>query len=322
MLISKDEFSRRHNIRAVDVLVYIKRNLIACKGRMIDMSNKKNIVFLDIRNAIPNSHNTKKCYKCNKEKDLSLFYKKTETKVYIRRDPRSGVVTMCKTCYSEKQKQSRKRNAAAFKIATKKRYDRKRALMILNGKKCPDCNTIKDVSFFKTETKSLSSRCVQCREIAKENYRIKKNKERADRRKAYPEKHLAYNKSYRSLPEKKVIRNARLADRKKIDKVFVFKSRVRRSLAYSLNKKGFSKKFDLETILGCSIDVLISHFESKFTNGMSWENIGEWHIDHKIPLYIAKTEEEVIKLNHYTNLQPLWAIDNLKKGKNLIHAPL
>jgi hypothetical protein len=47
---------------------------------------------------------------------------------------------------------------------------------------------------------------------------------------------------------------------------------------------------------------------------MSWENHGEWHIDHIVPLSSAITEEELRKLSHYTNLQPLWATDNLSKG--------
>lgn len=51
---------------------------------------------------------------------------------------------------------------------------------------------------------------------------------------------------------------------------------------------------------------------------MTWNNYGKWHIDHIIPISSAKTEEEVIKLNHYTNLQPLWAKDNLKKGNKII----
>jgi len=46
---------------------------------------------------------------------------------------------------------------------------------------------------------------------------------------------------------------------------------------------------------------------------MNWHNKGKWHIDHIIPLKAAKTEFEVIALNHYTNLQPLWAKDNLTK---------
>ena len=50
---------------------------------------------------------------------------------------------------------------------------------------------------------------------------------------------------------------------------------------------------------------------------MSWENMGKWHIDHIIPLSTAITEEDVIRLCHYTNLQPLWAEDNLKKSNKL-----
>lgn len=50
---------------------------------------------------------------------------------------------------------------------------------------------------------------------------------------------------------------------------------------------------------------------------MTWDNYGKWHIDHIVPLVSAKTEEEMYKLCHYTNLQPLWALDNIKKGDNL-----
>jgi hypothetical protein len=47
---------------------------------------------------------------------------------------------------------------------------------------------------------------------------------------------------------------------------------------------------------------------------MSWDNYGEWHVDHMMSLAMAKSKHEAEKLCHYTNLQPLWAKDNLKKG--------
>ena len=47
---------------------------------------------------------------------------------------------------------------------------------------------------------------------------------------------------------------------------------------------------------------------------MTWNNLGEWQINHIIPVSSAKTEEEMIKLNHYLNLQPLWESDNIRKG--------
>jgi len=67
--------------------------------------------------------------------------------------------------------------------------------------------------------------------------------------------------------------------------------------------------------------IVFEHFESLFTNGMCWNNMGQWHIDHIIPLSTAITEEDVIRLCHYTNLQPLWAEDNLKKSNKLDWSP-
>ena len=69
-------------------------------------------------------------------------------------------------------------------------------------------------------------------------------------------------------------------------------------------------------ILGSDALTIKQHFEKLFREGMSWENFGVWQIDHKIPLYSGKTEDEISRLCHYMNLQPLWEAENLKKGKN------
>lgn len=81
----------------------------------------------------------------------------------------------------------------------------------------------------------------------------------------------------------------------------------------SFNRKS-AKTIEL---LGCSIEFFKFHLESKFLSGMNWENRGKygWHIDHIKPCSsfdLSKPEEQK-KCFHYTNLQPLWAIDNLKK---------
>lgn len=72
---------------------------------------------------------------------------------------------------------------------------------------------------------------------------------------------------------------------------------------------------EVDESLGCSRDELCSHIESRFTEGMTWENMKEWHIDHVKPLssFNVLDPSERKKANHFSNLQPLWAIDNLKK---------
>lgn len=71
--------------------------------------------------------------------------------------------------------------------------------------------------------------------------------------------------------------------------------------------------------LGCTVEFYKKYIEEKFEEGMSWENHGEWHIDHIIPLkYDDPTMEQVIERLHYTNTQPLWARDNLFKGNRFI----
>lgn len=77
-------------------------------------------------------------------------------------------------------------------------------------------------------------------------------------------------------------------------------------------KGGKSKR--TEEVLGCSFEEMKEYLEQRFSKGMSWDNYGEWEIDHIIPLASATTEEQLYELNHHTNLQPLWAEDNRSKG--------
>ena len=68
--------------------------------------------------------------------------------------------------------------------------------------------------------------------------------------------------------------------------------------------------------LGCTVSELRSYLEAQFLPGMSWENMGKWHIDHIKPLagFDLTNRECFLEACHYTNLQPLWAVDNIRKG--------
>ncbi len=101
------------------------------------------------------------------------------------------------------------------------------------------------------------------------------------------------------------------------DPIFKFKHNVRHLIYNSFKRYengGWCKSKQTEEMLGCTMEEFIQHLKSQFKQGMTIENHGEWEIDHIIPLSSANTKEEIEKLNHYTNLQPLWLRENRSKG--------
>ena len=101
------------------------------------------------------------------------------------------------------------------------------------------------------------------------------------------------------------------------DEVFASKEFYRRGIRGCL-KEAMQGRFwrfgKIVKALGCSGEEFLSHIVNQFQEGMTLDNYGEWEIDHDSPLGKAKTIEEVIKLNHYSNLKPLWEKDNKNKG--------
>ena len=102
------------------------------------------------------------------------------------------------------------------------------------------------------------------------------------------------------------------------DPLYKFSHIIRATIWNAFAKRKYTKSKKTENILGCSIKWFEEYIESLFTEGMSWELIGkEIHLDHIIPISIARNEKEVIMLNHWTNFQPLWADENRKKSDKL-----
>ena len=91
-----------------------------------------------------------------------------------------------------------------------------------------------------------------------------------------------------------------------------------RKNSISLKKAGSAVKD-----LGCTLEFLEKHIEGQFQEGMTWDNYGEWEVDHIVPL--AKLDltnpEDFAKACHYSNLQPLWWQDNLKKSDKVLQSP-
>lgn len=99
------------------------------------------------------------------------------------------------------------------------------------------------------------------------------------------------------------------------DPVFRLSQRLRGSINQSFKKKGYKKTSRTYKLLGTDFKTVFNHIEKQFLKDMNWDNntINGWHIDHIIPLASATTKEELIKLFHYTNLQPMWADENRSK---------
>lgn len=127
-----------------------------------------------------------------------------------------------------------------------------------------------------------------------------------------PEKRKQYRENYK--PRKQEQRK----ERRDTDPIFNLTNRMRCRLRKYLTILNITKKNKTFEIVGCSPEFLKEHLESQFTDGMTWDNRSEWHIDHIIPLSSAQTEDEFYKLCHYTNLQPLWGLDNIKKSNKIL----
>jgi len=106
------------------------------------------------------------------------------------------------------------------------------------------------------------------------------------------------------------------AKRRKEDPQFAIAERLRTRLCQVRPGAPGSAVRDL----GCSLSELIEHLERQFQPGMTWDNRGAWHIDHRRPLasFDLLDRVQLLQACHYTNLQPLWAFDNLSKGSKMV----
>ena len=159
----------------------------------------------------------------------------------------------------------------------------------------------------------------QKKEYNKEYYQ--ENKEQiAEYNKENKEQTLEYQKEYRKENKEQIKEQKKeyQKERARTDAVFKLKGNIRTLIRHSFINKGYSKKSKTCEILGCSFEFFKNHLEdSAIRNYGFYDPDFIYHIDHIIPLATAKTEEEVIKINHYSNLQYLTPEDNLKKSDKI-----
>jgi hypothetical protein len=180
----------------------------------------------------------------------------------------------------------------------------------MNMKHCTKCKENKNLSYF---CKNVSTKdgtnyvCKECDNKRRIEYfsknRLAETEKQSVRNKNNPEKRREYQRKY-----SKTRRNSDLNYRLKIY------LRNRMGAAIKLGYKSGSAVDDL----GCSVEFLKQHLQTRFKPGMTWDNYGEWHIDHILPLSkfdLSKRQQFLIACN-YNNLQPLWADENMRKSDN------
>ena len=202
-------------------------------------------------------------------------------------------------------------------------------------KNCKMCNLSKFTYEFGTDKSTkdgLFRICKECNRLKSKNYREKNrnyNKEyysREDVKKRQAEYMKDYNKNnkellsiykkkWRSENKEKVRtqKNEWIKNKEKNDLSFLLGRLIGSAIRKSFRRNRFGKSSKTTEILGCSFEEFKLYIENKFEPWMTWENRGMyngefnygWDIDHIIPISSAKTEDDIIRLNHYTNLQPL-----------------
>jgi hypothetical protein len=209
-------------------------------------------------------------------------------------------------------------------------------------KECPNCKEYTN-RFSKNASRSdgLNRVCKSCKAIDDKKYRDKYPEREKEKSKAYYKKHrdsikrrvkqyAKDNEEAIKIKKREYFQknkdkwNQYTKDMAAIDPVFKLKVQMRKVLLKALN--GTSKSKKTEEILGCTYAELKNHIESQFESWMKWENKGlyngtfnyGWDIDHIIPLCSAKSQEEILSLNHYTNLRPLCSHvnRNIKRDKH------
>ncbi len=253
----------------------------------------------------------KKCCKCGAEKPFIEFHKQTASK--------DGFGKECKACCKARKREEYLRNKQKY-LDRAKSYREKFPEKVSEAKKLCYQNKIDQYKqnhrkYYEDNRDAVLSQAKEYREKNKEvingrdrDYYQRNRQEylrkQAEYQRVNAESRNEYNRKYRK-------------NRRQVDKMFGIKENMRARFKFELAKRGEKQSTKTNKYLGCTWEFLRGYLASKFTDGMSWDNYGDWHVDHIIPLASARTKDELIKLCHYSNLQPLWAFDNLSKGAKM-----
>jgi hypothetical protein len=288
------------------------------KAEFVERSIKKHGNYYDYSLVEWINTKTKICTKCRNEKSISEFPKDK---------------SWCKFCVNEY-----KRGWNLKKKKEKERLEEQKPPK--TTKICGKCDIEKPFDEFPKDR----NQCLKCRNLYYKDWREKnpkKSKAIKDKwrknNKEYCEQYRKENferiqkqqKAWKDKNKKHILKQNREYVKKKCatDPLFKCTFNIRHLIYQTFRNGEYSKKSKTYKILGCSFKEFKEHIENQFEPWMNWnvhglyngeENFG-WDFDHIIPVSSAKTEEEIIKLNHYTNFQPLCSYTNRVIKKDIIN---
>jgi hypothetical protein len=278
---------------------------------------------------------TRVCRTCGVEKNLI----KENWKIsYVKKNGTPSFNLHCRPCMNKKILERK----AAFEFD----YSNINYNEIRKCTKCGKAYNLKNFTKDKWRKDGFTSHCNPCRKVFTQKY-IKENpnyykdyySKNAEKEKIRRAKWVENNRDrvleqskewYQNNKERKIkttkkwvinnkekfLKNQRdyKRNRQKTDPIYKLAGKIRSRMYLAFKKKRWHKNGSNEKMLGIDYESAKLYIESLFKKNMSWDNHGEWHIDHIIPLASADSEAELIALSYYKNLQPLWATEN--KSKN------
>ena len=223
----------------------------------------------------------------------------------------------------------------------------------METKICSKCNIEKPITEFqfRKDTGKCRNMCIKCNYLQRKNYKDKYYQEHKEEYKQYRESRKEYLKEYfkqnyekkreEKIEKKRIYysehkdifkkyqeehKSERNEYKKQLYKLkykngtlFKLKQQYRNIILKAFKRFGYSKNTQAYKILGCDYETFMKHLKTTFKNnyGYEWDEIEPVHIDHIIPLSTIKSEEDLLRLNHYSNLQLLKAKDNLDKSDKI-----
>lgn len=232
------------------------------------------------------------CTKCSQTKPLTEYYRD--------RSRLTGRQPQCKACRYKPVDIDRRRTTTSLDCGTKV---------------CRDC----DQPFEPPNPRYKQARCPSCYNAHRRSTYVRKRKpptpQVIEQRKQRIRERARERARRARLENPEKIRAQERASRRKRrqDPKRRLRDNITSLVCNAMSRQGYTKQSRTQEILGCSYDEFVVWIESQFSEGMTWSNRELWHIDHRVPISCAENEAEVVFLNHYTNLQPLWARDNQSK---------